>query len=146
MTDPLTEIYAAIGREEPFYHLVEAFYQEVEHDLALRALYPSDLAPGKKHLAWFLIQRFGGPAHYSIERGHPKLRPRHLPFSIGPTESQAWLNHMTKALAVTPEFLPFEAVLQRYFSETTTFLINQPEIPAESIPIGLPEQSPHTQS
>jgi len=129
MNDPTTEIYAGVGRDEPFYALVEAFYREVEADAALRSLYPADLAPGKKHLVWFLIQRFGGPSHYGEARGHPRLRMRHLPFRIGPEESAAWLRHMTAALEATPEFGPFRAIMQRYFAESAAFLINKTDIP-----------------
>lgn len=129
MEDPTAKIYTEIGRDEPFYALVEAFYREVEADAPLRSLYPDDLAPGKQHLAWFLIQRFGGPAHYGEQRGHPKLRMRHLPFQISTVESEAWLRHMSAALTTIPEFAPFCPVMQRYFADSAAFLINKTEIP-----------------
>ena len=130
MEDPIIEIYAGIGSDAPFYALVEAFYCEVEEDSALRSLYPDDLEPGKRHLAWFLIQRCGGPTHFSTERGHPKLRMRHLPFQIGIAESESWVRHMLAAVDAIPEFGPYQSSLTRYFEESAAFLINKSEIPA----------------
>ncbi len=124
------EIYAGIGHDQPFFALVEAFYQGVDADPLLRPLYPNDLTHAKLHLAWFLIQRFGGPLRYQEERGHPRLRMRHLPFQIGRAESEAWLLHMNAALEAVPEFAPFQDVLRRYFSESAAFLINHAEVPA----------------
>lgn len=130
MEDETTEIYARIGSDEPFYALVEAFYAGVEADPLLRPLYPDDLTQAKQHLALFLIQRFGGHPQYGAERGHPRLRMRHLPFRIGPAESDAWLRCMSHAVATVPAFAPFQAILQRYFADSAAFLINHHEIPA----------------
>ena len=130
MDDKTTEIYARIGDDQPFHALVEAFYLGVESDPLLRPLYPADLTRAKLHLTWFLIQRFGGPLRYQVERGHPRLRMRHLPFQIGTAESEAWLRHMSAALEATPEFTPFRDVLRRYFSDSAAFLINRAEVPA----------------
>ncbi len=130
MQDETTRIYAATSGDQPFFDLVEAFYQGVEQDPLLRPLYPDDLTHAKQHLAWFLIQRFGGPARYGEERGHPRLRMRHLPFRIGLPESAAWLQHMTDAVNAVPELAPYREVLGRYFAESAAFLINHTEIPA----------------
>jgi hemoglobin len=129
MDDETTEIYARIGEDGPFYALVDAFYRGVETDSLLRPLYPADLTRAKLHLAWFLIQRFGGPLRYQEERGHPRLRMRHLPFQIGLAESEAWLRHMTAAVESVPAFAPFRDSLRRYFSDSAAFLINHSEIP-----------------
>jgi hemoglobin len=91
----------------------------------LRPLYPSDLAESKRHLALFLMQYFGGPSTYSKERGHPRLRMRHLPFAIGQAERDAWMRHMTAA--VDAERLPegVREVLVDYFERAATFMINR---------------------
>lgn len=130
MEDQTTEIYAKIGDDQPFYALVEAFYQGVDSDPLLRPLYPADLTRAKLHLTWFLIQRFGGPLRYQGERGHPRLRMRHVPFQIGTAESEAWLRHMNAAVESIPEFTPFQDIMTRYFSDSAAFLINHAEIPA----------------
>src|SRR3954449_11070633 len=98
MEDETTEIYARVGGDKPFHDLVDAFYEGVETDSVLRPLYPDDLAPGKRHLALFLIQRFGGPTTFNEERGHPRLRMRHIPFKVGEPEREAWLRHMLAAV------------------------------------------------
>ena len=80
MADPISDIHKKIGSDEPFYRLVDIFYSRVETDSVLRPLYPADLALPKKHLALFLIQRFGGATTYSDERGHPRMRSRAYAF------------------------------------------------------------------
>jgi hemoglobin len=60
---------------------------------------PADLALARRHLALFLAQYWGGPTNYDAERGHPRLRMRHVPFAIGPAERDAWLRHMREAIA-----------------------------------------------
>ena len=129
MVDETSEIHARVGEDQPFFDLVEAFYRGVETDPTLRPLYPQDLTHAKQHLAWFLIQRCGGPLRYQEERGHPRLRMRHVPFRIGLAESEAWLRHMNAAVAAIPAFAPFRDVLGRYFSDSAAFLINHSEIP-----------------
>ncbi len=124
--DPVADIYKEIRSDEPYYRLVDAFYEGVEKDSHLRSIYPQDLAPGKKHLTMFLIQRTGGPQTYSKERGHPRMRARHMPFKIGIFERNAWINHMTAALDTVPEFAAHKAVLMEFFESFATFIINQP--------------------
>ena len=83
----------------PFFTaLVDRFYDAVAHDVMLRPLYPDDLGPSAEHLALFLAQYWGGPTTYSESRGHPRLRMRHAPFSIGVRERDRWIAAMTKAL------------------------------------------------
>lgn len=130
MEDETTEIYAQVGSDGPFYELVEAFYAGVEADPVLRPLYPDDLTQAKQHLALFLIQRFGGHTQYGSERGHPRLRMRHVPFQIGPAESDAWLRCMFHAVDTVSAFTPFQSILQKYFSDSAAFLINHHEVPA----------------
>ena len=100
MTEPVQpNFYDAVGGEETFTRLVHAFYQGVAADPLLRPLYPEDdLGPAEERLRMFLVQYWGGPRTYSDERGHPRLRMRHAPFSIGPKERDAWLVHMRDAL------------------------------------------------
>jgi hemoglobin len=126
MQDPLGKIYKDIGRDEPYHQLVEEFYNGVERDPVLRPLYPQDLTESKRHLSLFLIQRTGGHGTYSQERGHPRMRGRHMPFKIGVAERDAWLVNMNDALYKVEEFAAHRAVLNEFFIEFATFLINQP--------------------
>ncbi|MGH2688157.1 MAG: globin, partial [Actinomycetota bacterium] len=94
-----------------------------------RPLYSEDLVPPRAHLAGFLIQYWGGPDDYSVERGHPRLRKRHVPFAIGRAERDAWFNHMRDAVqagGLSPED---EAEMIAYFDSAATFLINRSEEP-----------------
>lgn len=126
MNDPLGQIYATIGAEEPYHRLVDYFYKGVESDPVLRPLYPEDLTDAKRHLALFLIQRTGGAGTYSLERGHPRMRARHLPFKIGMIERNAWVHNMSQALDQVSEFAPHRELLDHFFADFATFMINQP--------------------
>ncbi|HEY9715119.1 MAG TPA: globin [Chroococcales cyanobacterium] len=126
MIDPLNHIFTAVGGSAPYYELVEKFYQGVESDPVLRPLYPDDLSDAKRNLALFLIQRTGGPTTYSDERGHPRMRARHMPFPIGQKERNAWMQHMTKALDEVSQFASSKQSLHAFFDEFATFMINKP--------------------
>jgi hemoglobin len=126
--DPIGEIYLSLGRkDEPYFRLVDEFYAGVEQNTTLRPLYPADLSLPKEHLALFLIQRTGGPQTYSENRGHPRMRARHMPFKIATKERDAWIEVMTAALNAVPEFSPHREVLLEFFEGFATFLINSPD-------------------
>jgi len=119
-------VYEAAGGEEMFRRLVDRFYDGVEADPVLRPLYPEpDLAGARQRLTLFLIQYWGGPQTYSQERGHPRLRLRHLPFSIGGEERDAWLRHMTEAVRSLRLAEPLSAELLRYFEAASAAMINR---------------------
>ncbi|MGH3864364.1 globin [Actinokineospora sp.] len=91
--------FDAIGGEETFRKIVGRFYAEVAKDEVLLPLYPEkDLGPAEERLRLFLMQYWGGPHTYSEQRGHPRLRMRHQPFTIGPIERDAWLRCMRVAV------------------------------------------------
>lgn len=91
-----------------FFHLVDAFYDGVEHDEVLLRLYPegSDTVGARRRLALFLAQYWGGPHDYMEERGHPRLRARHFDFVIGELERDHWLMHMATAIESTVDEVP----------------------------------------
>jgi hemoglobin len=120
-----TDVFPLIG-EEGFARLVAAFYRQVPEDEILRAMYPKeDLAGAEQRLRDFLIYRFGGPERYIAERGHPRLRARHLPFRIDQAARDRWMQLMDKAF--TEANLPFEAeqLLRAFFGQMSAFMINQ---------------------
>ncbi|MGW5878773.1 globin [Nocardiopsis terrae] len=91
--------YEAVGGEQTFTRLVRRFYEGVADDPVLRPMYPEeDLGPAEERLRLFLIQYWGGPRTYNEQRGHPRLRMRHVPFRIGATERDLWLQHMRAAV------------------------------------------------
>jgi hemoglobin len=113
-------VHQAVGGDGFFVELVERFYAGVAEEPLLRPMYPEDLTEPKRHLAGFLIQFWGGSQAYSEERGHPRLRMRHVPFSIGPAERDAWYRNMIGALNSLVEerdILPeAETAVRDYFS------------------------------
>lgn len=117
-------LFNRVGGQPSFERLVERFYEGVESDPVLRPLYPADLSEPKRHLTLFLIQLSGGPQRYSAERGHPRLRMRHLRLRIDQEARNAWIRRMSAALAAAE--LPDAArdELERYFAHAATFLIN----------------------
>ena len=95
---PAENLFDAVGGQPFFDELVARFYRGVDADPVLRPMYPDDLTESTRHLALFLGQYWGGPTTYNDERGHPRLRMRHVPFVIGEAERDAWLRHMCAAL------------------------------------------------
>lgn len=125
-----------------FERLVDAFYQGVATDEVLLALYPEqpDLSGARHRLTLFLAQYWGGPTTYTEERGHPKLRMRHLPFHVGPLERDRWLINMAAAVEkVCDDSVP-EGVadeLMAYFVPAAEHLRNDTGLPISS-------SNPHT--
>lgn len=92
-------LYERVGGTPFFTRLVDHFYASVVADPLLRPLYDEDdLVGARQRLRDFLVQYWGGPATYSDERGHPRLRMRHAPFVIAETERDRWLTHMRAAV------------------------------------------------
>ncbi len=91
--------YEQVGGHATFVKLVDRFYEGVAGDPVLRALYPEeDLVPAAIRLRMFLEQYWGGPTTYSDQRGHPRLRMRHVAWQVGTRERDAWLSHMLAAV------------------------------------------------
>ena len=105
--------------------LVAAFYRRVRSDDLLAPLYPQEDWDGAEHrLASFLRFRLGAETEYLEERGHPRLRMRHMPFRIGEAERDRWLELMDGALAeceVKPET---REPLQAFFAQVAEFMRN----------------------
>lgn len=95
-----SSLYERVGGMPFFERLVARFYDGVATDPPLRALYPEeDLGPAQHRLTLFLAQYWGGPRTYQEERGHPRLRMRHVPFAIDAEQRDRWMTHMRAALA-----------------------------------------------
>ena len=91
--------FEKFGGKNFFINLVTDFYKGVKEDQILRPMYPEDDFDGAiERLSLFLMQYWGGPSTYSEQRGHPRLRMRHMPFAIDFKARDAWLTHMQTAL------------------------------------------------
>lgn len=93
----MKSVYEQIG-EEKLAQLVEVFYRNVQQDEQLLQIFPGDWEETARKQTLFLTQYFGGPSRYSMERGHPMLRRRHLPFPITPSLAERWLHNMAEAM------------------------------------------------
>ncbi|MPZ65531.1 MAG: globin [Pseudonocardiaceae bacterium] len=119
--------YDAVGGEPTFRKIVGRFYELVAKDEVLRPIYPDeDLSAAEERLRMFLVQYWGGPRTYSEQRGHPRLRMRHAPFSIGPTERDAWLRCMRVAVEEADLGEAYHAVLWNYLEWAANSMVNSP--------------------
>jgi len=126
VTADLDTLYHRAGGAPFFEALVGSFYAGVATDPVLRAIYPEpDLAAAERRLRLFLIQYWGGPTTYDDERGHPRLRMRHVPFAIGPAERDRWLLHMRAAIAASAPPDDVAAELERYFTMAAEAMRNR---------------------
>jgi len=118
-------IAEALG-EEGIQRLVSAFYRRIRFDDLIAPMYPShDWDGAEKRLCQFLLFRFGLDDGYVTERGHPRLRMRHLPFSIGEPERDRWLALMGHAMdELGLEGLPRES-LDEFFQQVADFMRNR---------------------
>ena len=119
------EVFETIG-EEGFARLVRSFYAQVPDDPILGPMYPKDdLAGAEQRLRDFLIGRFGGPPRYIEQRGHPRLRMRHMPFAIDTAARNRWVMLMDRALdeARFPEDV--DALLREFLHGVATFMVNR---------------------
>jgi hemoglobin len=118
-------LYELIG-EEGFKRLIRAFYSQVPGDEILGPMYPAeDLAGAEQRLRDFLVGRFGGPPRYIEQRGHPRLRMRHMPFPIDQRARDRWMALMEQALEQAELPAGAAQALRSFFHDTTTFLINR---------------------
>jgi len=128
-------LYFRAGGAEFFDRLVSAFYRGVAADGLLAPLYPDnpDFEPATRRLSLFLQQYWGGPTAYSDERGHPRLRMRHMPFHLGPAERDHWLAHMASAVeevcSEIDDGASIAAELMNYFVPTAEHLRNDTGLP-----------------
>ncbi len=117
--------YEAVGGHETFVRLVDAFYEGVATDPVLKPMYPEeDMGPARRRLTMFLEQYWGGPTAYSEERGHPRLRMRHMPFAVDPDARDRWLAHMRAAVDTLGLAPMYEATLWDYLERAAHSLVN----------------------
>ena len=117
-----------IGGEAAVHALVERFYDLMDLEpgyAALRAAHGSTLADARQKLFWFLCGWLGGPDHYIERFGHPRLRMRHMPFSIGVLERDQWVACMDQAMGETGVPAPLRDRLRQSFFQTADWMRNR---------------------
>jgi len=117
-----------IGGEDKVRALVERFYDLMELQpqyAALRAIHGSDLASAREKLFLFLCGWLGGPQHYIERHGHPRLRMRHMPFSIGIRERDQWVACMDQAMSEIGVDAQLRERLHDSFMQTADWMRNR---------------------
>ena len=125
-SENVAETTAAAGNVAEPEKLVREFYVGVATDEVLLPMYPEqpDLEGAIQRLTGFLEQYWGGPNTYSQERGHPRLRMRHMPFKVNPDARDRWLHHMRAALD-TLELPPlYDAEIWAYLDRAAHAMVN----------------------
>ena len=123
-------VYARLGGEAAVRALVDRFYalmDQLPQAQAVRQLHPPSLERSADSLFKFLSGWFGGPPLYLRERGHPRLRMRHLPFAIGRAERDQWMLCMRQALHEQVADVPLRAAVEQAFVGMADHMINRAE-------------------
>ncbi len=124
----MSTFYDEIGGMATVSTIVDTFYAGVAEDDLLRPMYPEeDLGPAAERLTLFLAQYWGGPHTYSETRGHPRLRMRHMPYSIDTAARDRWLAHFASGLAAADLTEEQRAQFWAYVTHAATFLMNTPD-------------------
>ena len=119
------EFFEAVGGTETFRRLVHRFYEGVATDEVLKPMYPEEnLGPAEERLLMFLEQYWGGPSTYQEQRGHPRLRMRHMPYKINPDARDRWLLHMRAAVDELALPQAYEEELWSYLERAAYAMLN----------------------
>lgn len=136
-SSPYHRHFDGAGGAEGVAQLVERFYFHMSNRpeaAAIRALHPQDLTPVREVLTRYFTEWLGGPPIYSTERGHPRLRRRHLPFRIGEAERDAWMLCMRAALSDVVSDSNLRDELETAFFKVADFLRNEAQHAAAEHP------------
>ena len=128
MNDKTT--YDQLGGEVTVRRIVDRFYDlmsELPETQGILAMHPTDLTDSRNKLFKFLSGFWGGPSLYIREYGHPMLRARHLPFSIGESERDQWLLCMNCSIDELVEDQILKAHLKKSFLMTPNHMRNHPD-------------------
>jgi hemoglobin len=122
--------YEMIGGEQKVRELVDRFYDymdELDEARTIRSLHARSLRVSREKLYLFLSGWLGGPDLYAQKYGHPMLRRRHLPFSIGREERDQWMHCMVKAMEDMQLDPALRNHLEQAFRKTADHMRNRPE-------------------
>jgi hemoglobin len=123
-------LYEKIGGEEGVRSLVNRFYDLMDsapEAQNIRRLHAKSLNQSREKLFMFLSGWSGGPQLYLKKFGHPRLKARHMPFTIGTVERDEWLWCMNKALDKSGFDPGLVNDLKKHFAETADLMRNQAE-------------------
>ena len=125
----MDSIYDRLGGDAGVRRLVDHFYDRMSErpDAAtIRAMHPDDLTGSRDTLHLVLTMWTGGPRTYMEQRGHPRMRARHMPFPIDDAARDAWMACMGDALQATVDDEGLRADLTSAFGRIADHMRNQP--------------------
>lgn len=124
--DEISTVCSRLG-EDKLRAMVAAFYRRVRLDDLIGPMYPQDDWQGaEKRLADFIVYRFGGPPTYIEERGHPRLRGRHMPFAIDMAARDRWIELMGGAMREVDIPAEEAPLIGTFFAQVADTMRNQP--------------------
>jgi len=126
---PQVTPYELIGGEEATRILANRFYDimaTAPEAAELYAIHPLPLDVIREKFFEFLSGWLGGPSLFEAKYGHPRLRMRHMPFTVTPELRDQWMFCMNKALdeVVTDKLL--RGGLKEALGQLASHMINQP--------------------
>ena len=126
ISSPSREIYASMGRDN-IYKMIEAFYAELGQS-SIASLFSRDLVRASHRSAAFFVQLLGGPNEYSDPFGPPRMRQRHLAFSITRASRDVWLACFERVLDRAADDFAFPTqhleAFRRYLREFSLWMVN----------------------
>lgn len=122
--DGTVTIYELLG-ERRIYRLVDEFYQRVYADEVLAPIFENTIIEEVKDKQFrFLCQFLGGPQHYSMKYGHPRMRMRHMPHRIDNAAKEAWLSCMKAAIETLDIPEELKIALYNCFPQVAQHMVN----------------------
>jgi hemoglobin len=119
----MENLYDRIGSER-LHVLVERFYDRVFDSPVISHLFRTDKNTIKTKQEAFLTQFLGGPAFYTAQFGHPRMRIRHMPHAITPEAANEWLRCMKEAIATLDLSEDLKEALYNCFPPLAKHMIN----------------------
>ncbi|TMP34432.1 group II truncated hemoglobin [Pseudoalteromonas rubra] len=119
--------YEIIGGEAGTRALANRFYDIMESDPYTKPLYdmhPLPLDRIRQVFFEFLSGWLGGPDLFAEQYGHPRLRMRHMPFTINKELRDQWMYCMDKALDQEVDNPLLREGLRKSLAQLATHMIN----------------------
>lgn len=114
--------------EEGVKRLANRFYDIMQNDdnaAELLAIHPQPMDKIREKFFEFLSGWTGGPQLFTEKYGHPRLRARHLPFTVNEQMRDQWMYCMNKALDAEVDSPVIREHLRSAFAQMATHMINQ---------------------
>lgn len=122
--------YEILGGEIALRKLTKRFYEIMDvmpEAEGIRKMHPENIQTSEEKLFMFLSGWLGGPQLFVEKFGHPRLRARHLPFTIGKSERDQWMLCMVQAVDDLKIAEPLRSELLHSLLNLADHMRNKPE-------------------